>query len=171
MTVQTDLSPADWSAFARFVIRRSGQKIGGRFGLWPIALGIGPIIGVGLRLTGLDLHGPSFGAGVITVVLWFIISSRLRMRSLVPSPDGYILGPRSVDVSDAGLRELSQKHDILFQWSAIRSLHDTGQHLFVMVDNNAAIFIPRRSFSGDAEREKFISEVKKRSNISANLIR
>ena len=36
-------------------------------------------------------------------------------------------------------------------------------YIFVMVDRNAGIIVPRRSFATDAEREQFVSEVQGRS--------
>ena len=163
MTIQTDITQTDWAAFVQFVVRSSARGATGRIGRWLISIGIGVALGLTFTLTGISLHFPSLLAGAIGGTLWLVIVSRLRMRSMGPASDGYILGPRQVTVSDDGLRESSQRHESVFRWAAVRGAQVTDQHVFVMLDTNAALIVPRRAFPTDAEREQFVSEIQRRS--------
>lgn len=162
MIVHADITPADWTAFVRFVVRNVSRSSGARLGRWLSALGIGVAAGVACSVTGISLQLPSLLVGAAGVTLWLIIVSRLQMRRMVPAADGYILGPRRVSLLEDGLHEASQRHESFFPWHAIRGTQLTEQHMFVMVDNNAAIIVPRRAFSSDTEREQFIAEIQRR---------
>lgn len=167
MTVHTDITPADWTAFVRFVARSVSKSSGGRLGRWFIAVGIGAVVGVAFSVTGIGLHFPSLLVGAVGGTLWIVIISRIQMRRMIPEPGGYILGPRQVTLSDDGLREVSQRHETLFHWHGVRGIQTTDQHSFVMVDNNAAIIIPRRAFASDGEREQFVGEIQRRVSARA----
>ena len=163
MTIHTDITQPDWAAFVQFVVRSTARQVRGRLDLWLVSIGVGVVIGLTFTFTGIGLHFPSLLAGAIGGTLWIVIVSRLRMRSMKPASDGYILGPRQVTVSDDGLRESSQRHESVFRWSAVRGAQVTDKHVFVMVDTNAALIVPRRAFPTDAEREQFVSEIQRRS--------
>jgi hypothetical protein len=163
MTIQTDIAQADWLALVRFIVRSTASNTTARLGRWLVSIVIGLALALTFSLAGITLHFPSLIAGFAASTLLILITSRIRMRSMRPASDGYILGPRQVTVSDEGLRESSQKHELLFRWPAVRGAQVTGQHIFVMLDNNAALIVPRRAFSSDAEREQFVSEIQRRS--------
>ena len=167
MTVHTDITPADWTAFVRFVTQSISKSSGGRFGRWLIAAGVGAVAGVAFAVTGIGLHFPSLLVGAVGGTLWIVIIARIQMRRMIPAPDGSILGPRQVTLSDDGLREASERHETLFHWRGVRSIQITGQHVFVMVDNNAAMIIPRRAFASDGECEQFIGEIQRRVSVRA----
>jgi hypothetical protein len=163
MTIHTEITPDDWTAFVHFVAQSVSKSSGGRFGRWFIALGVGAVLGVTVSITGLGLHLPSLLIGAVGGTLWLVVISRLQMRRMIPAPDGYILGQRQVTLSDNGLRETSQRHESVFRWHGIRGAQLTDQHVFVMVDNNAAIIVPRRAFSSDRECEQFLGEIQTRA--------
>jgi hypothetical protein len=167
MTVHIDITPTDWTAFVRFVTRSIAKSSGGRLGRWFIAVGVGAVVGVASTVTGIGLHFPSLLVGAVGGTLWLVIISRIQMRQMIPAPDGYILGPRQVTLSEDGLREVSQRHETVFHWHAVRGTQTTDQHVFIMVDNNAAIIIPRRAFLSDSEREQFVGEIQRRVSVRA----
>lgn len=163
MTVHTEITQADWTAFVRFVIRSLSQASGGKIGRWLIAIGVGAAVGLTFSLTGIGLHVPSLLVGALAGTLWIVVISRLQTRQVIPAADGYILGPRQVVLTDAGLRETSKRHETFFHWHAVRGAQITDEHVFVMVDSTAAIIVPRRSFPSDAEQELFVAEIQRRS--------
>jgi YcxB-like protein len=163
MTVHTDITPADWTAFVRFVTRSVSKSSGGRLGSWLVALGVGATVGVTVALTDVGLHLPSLLIGAVVGTLSLVVVSRLQVRGMIPAPDGFILGQRQVTLSDDGLRDTSQRHESFFQWRGVRGAEVTDQHVFVMVDNIAAVIVPRRAFSKDSEREQFVGEIQRRA--------
>jgi hypothetical protein len=55
-----------------------------------------------------------------------------------------------------------------FQWSLVRGIAITDQHVFVMVDRIAGIILPKRAFSSETERDQFLSELERRSGKMRN---
>ena len=109
------------------------------------------------------MHGPSFVAGFMAVILWIMIISRIQIFRVGPAEDGFILGRRSVEVDEAGIRVISELHESFYHWSAVRNVGVTDQHLFVMVDSSAGIIVPLRVFASGREREQFIGEIRAKS--------
>jgi hypothetical protein len=127
------------------------------------ALVMGVILGIALAFADVRLHIASLMAGLFGGVFWLVIFSKLQTRNMGPANDGFILGPRTVSITDDGIREKSQKHESLFRWPSVRSAESVGEHVFVMLDRNAGIIVPRRAFASDAERDQFLAEIRKRS--------
>lgn len=167
MTVDTDITADDWRAFVRFVARNVSIGSGGTFGRLLLALGVGALVGVMFSVTGTELHFVSLLAGAVGGAMWLIVVARLQARRMFPAVDGYILSPRQVTLSDEGVRETSRLHESLFRWSGVRGARLTDQHVFLMVDNHAAIIVPRHAFSTDDERERFVAEIQQRATKAA----
>jgi hypothetical protein len=161
MTIQTEIAQEDWKAFCRFVARRAWKS---RF---PLSLLVIAVIAIALGLAfagfGFELDAASYFAGLAAGVILLVSLSQLLARQMRPAEDGYVLGSQQIDVNDAGLRVISRRHEALFHQDAIRGLEVADKHIFVMADRNAGIIVPRRSFASEAEREQFVSEVRRRS--------
>lgn len=162
MIIQTDITQKDLRAFARHIAM--GTDGGGSMYTLLIGsgVGVGVILGITLALTGVRLHLASLMAGLFGGVFWLTIFSKLQTRKWAPSTDSYILGLRTVSVTDDGIRETSQRHESLFRWASVRAVESVGEHVFVMVDRNAGIVVPRRAFASDAERDQFLAEIRRR---------
>jgi hypothetical protein len=161
MTIQTDITQKDWIAFTKCVGRNATKNSAPYVALLPVGIGIAAALAT-TRL-GIEHHAPSFAAGVVFGVVLLISLSKAMAKQMRPAEDGYILGPQQVEVTDAGFRVMSQRHEAVFQWDGVRGMEVTAKHIFVMVDRNAGIIVPRRSFASDAEREQFVSEVQGRA--------
>jgi hypothetical protein len=162
MSIQTEISHQDFKAFVKYIAVSTGGGSMYRL-LFGSALGVGVILGilgVTFRLQPADLL-----VGFIGAVLWLTIFSKLHARNMGPARDSYIIGPRTVLVTDEGIREVSQKHESVFRWKAVRAAESVGEHIFIMVDRNAAIIVPHRAFPSDAERDRFMTEIQKRVGI------
>lgn len=162
MTINTDITASDFMAFVRFVARKSSNGSGGILWRWLIALGIGAAIGVGFGVVGVNLHFPSLLVGALGCIVWFVSYSRIQMRKMTPSSAGFILGPRQVTLSDEGLREASRNHESLFRWPGVLSVHTSGQHVFILVDQTAGIIVPFKAFGSEIERGQFVGEIQRR---------
>jgi hypothetical protein len=85
-----------------------------------------------------------------------------------PAEDGYVLGSQETSLEEGGIRQKSSRHQSFFQWSLVRRIAITDQHVFVMVDRIAGIILPERAFSSETEREQFLSELERRSGKMRN---
>jgi hypothetical protein len=161
MNIQIDITKQDFAAFCRFVAR---SKIRAHWlARWITAVAVATGIGLALYWSGLVIHGPSFVAGFMAVILWFMIISRIQVFRIGPADDGFILGKRSIEVVEAGIRVTAELHESLYRWSAVRNIGVTDQHLFVMVDSSAGIIVPLRAFSSESEREQFVGVIRAKS--------
>jgi len=167
MSIQTDITQKDFRAFVRHVTMGTD---GGR-SMYRLLIGsalvMGVFLGVSLAFDSVRLNVASLMAGLFGGVFWLMIFSRLQTRKMGPVTDGYILGPRTVSLTDDCVRERSQKHESIFRWLSIQSVVSAGDYIFVMVDRNAGIIVPCRAFASDAERDQFLTEIRRRSGIVA----
>jgi hypothetical protein len=165
LTVQTDLKIADFRAFVRLIARQTVRR--NRARRWVVATLAAAVLAMLIRLAFLAsntyLDVPSFAAGAVMMLLWYLIISRFRFFRLGPGENGITLGPRTIALEDNGIRQSSERHDSLYRWSAIKSVEVTDQHVFLMLDANAAMIVPFSAFVTFAERDKFVDEVKKRT--------
>ena len=133
-----------------------------------IAIGLG--IGFALSLLHISSHpttlpamlcGALAGAFLVMVFIGDIL--RRQMQQMRPADDGVVVGSQELFLEDEGIRQRSAHYESVFQGSLIRAVAVTEQHVFVMVDRIAGIILPRRAFSSDAERERFVGEIERRS--------
>ena len=161
MTIQTDINQKDWTAYRRCLIHRARKCYGLIY--WLFVAGVLVAILGTLSLTGIELHAPSFGAGMVVGVMYMVSISLLLGRQLRPAAGGGILGPKQVELTEAGIYVKGQHHESVFGWATIRGAEVTDKHIFVMVDPNAGVIVPRRCFASDTECGQFVSEVRRRS--------
>ena len=171
MTIKTEVTQEDYTAYIRYVARSVSVPGGDRM-VWlliTVAIGIG--MGYALSLVHISLHFTTLaamvasglaGAFMVSVVIATI--SRRQMGHMRPSDDGFIIGPQQVTLGDDGIRQDSRQHQSLFHWSLVRSVGTTEHHVFIMIDRIGGLIIPKRAFSSDADREQFVSEIQRRSD-------
>lgn len=158
-TLHADLTPDDWKAFIQFIVRRYTRTSTYRITYWGFALGSGVIMGLLSSCAGFQLHLPSMFVGFVISIIGINIIARIQTRHLSPAPDGHLLGPRQITLTDEGVKESSPRYESLTRWQCIREVQLTDHHLFLMVDNNAAIIIPRRVFNPGLDAGRFAGEV------------
>ncbi len=156
MTINTEITQKDWKAFGRFLIRRSRKRW--TPGYYLICFGLVIATGLFLSTPGTDLA--SFFAGGAAGLIWLISAS--ITRQLGPTEDGTVLGPKQIEVTEEGIRWIGKYHESAFSWEAVRAVEVTDKHVFVLLERISGIIVPRRSFTSDAEREEFVSEVRRR---------
>lgn len=161
MTVETDITPNDFKAFGKHVATgRDRGKL-----MYTVLFGsgaaVGILLGLILAVTGIELQMASLMAGLFGGAFWLVLFSRLYTRKMGPAADSYALGRRTVSTTDDGVIEKSHKHEALFRWPSVRSVDLASAHIFIMIERNAAIIVPRRAFSSDAERDRFLAELRR----------
>ncbi|MBL9169523.1 MAG: YcxB family protein [Verrucomicrobiales bacterium] len=170
MRIKTTITQDDYAAFVKHVARFVSPPAGNKTIQRLIGVGVGLAIAFVASVVDLSAHAKTlalFFSGVIAgiVLLLAVISgiSRRQMLRMRPAEDGFILGSQETILEDEALRQKSEHHQALFQWSLLRQIHVAEQHVFIMFDRVAGIILPRRDFSSDEERERFVNEIEQRS--------
>lgn len=170
MNISTNITQEDYTAFVKHVARSVSVASGDRTVRMFIAIAVGLGIGFALSLLHVASHpealaGMLCGAFGSSFLLMTLISStsRRQMQRMRPAEHGYILGSQETSLEDEGIRQKSAYHQAIFQWSLVRAIAMTDQHVFVMVDPVAGIILPKRAFPSEAEREQFVCELESRS--------
>jgi energy-coupling factor transporter transmembrane protein EcfT len=167
MTIQSEINKDDWNAYVQFI--RNQMKKGGNKNAkaWFLVICFGAAIGFGATVAKIPIDLFSIIAGSFGTSLWIIILSRSKLKSMQrnmqPSEDGVIIGPCSISVGNDGIKTITPNCETFYRWQTVRRAEVADKHIFVVVDNIAAITIPRRSFSSADEQEKFLGEIRQRS--------
>jgi hypothetical protein len=165
MTIQTEINKDDWNAYVQFI--RNQMKKGGSKNAtaWVLAVCFGAAIGFGASIAKIPIDFFSLIIGSFGTALWIIIVSRSKLKKMQggmqPSENGVILGRCSINVGDEGIKTIIPNCETFYRWPTVRRIEVTDKHVFVVVDNIAAITIPRRSFGSADDQEKFLSEINK----------
>lgn len=170
MKIHCDITLDDYKAFLKYVLAKALKSRAYKTQWLLIVFAFPIILGVvagnvapakndsALRML---LIGFAFGVAIFYALA--ISLARIQRRRLVPSPDGYVLGPLDVEILDEGIRLTSQRHESLFHWTLVSGPEITKDHIFIMLEPIAGIIIPLRSFKSDADREQFLAEIRSRA--------
>lgn len=165
VTVRLELTAADFRAFVMFV----GKSAGGPSLTWAVltlvvlaAAASGAFLAVGR-----EWDVATSIATVAVVFWWIVIVSRRNARA--QAPDGLMLEPSELTVSDEGLFKRGARAEQLFRWPAVRRVAVTDDHVFIMFDKVLGLIVPRDCFADDAEEEAFLRAVRRRCPESADL--
>jgi len=171
MSIKTHITQEDYTAFLRFVSRSTSTLSDGeKFVRILIFCTVGVGIGIVLSLMSLSSHptillamlsGAFVGAFLVQASMSHII--RRQVRRMRPAEDGSILGTRETFLSDDGIQVKSERYHTVFQWSLVRTIGITEQHIFVMIDRAMGIIYPKRAFSSEAEWEQFVAEIERQT--------
>ncbi len=165
MTVETNITTEDWLRLVQHLcLKTTQERPVSKYGV-PLLLGAGMAVPVALTRLSMDI--PSLLIGAVVMAVTLLILAKMRSRSVDPAPDGIVLGKRLVTLNEAGIKEVSSRHETLVHWLAVRGVDVTSQHAFVMVDRNAAFILPKRDFNQAKIFEEFVAEVRKRA-VAAN---
>ncbi|MGE0827232.1 MAG: C13 family peptidase [Candidatus Binatia bacterium] len=165
MKVDVDLTIKDYEAFWRTAVQRVRIGQNSR----PMTLEFWLIVGCGAAAWPiLRFFSPSFLSEfpfAILLVLLLAGGTLLYFRDfhslplLVPEPGGVLLGPHTIALTPDGIEDLSVHSYLFSTWSAVRTIEETPEHLFVFVDQFVAYVIPRRCFAQPEKYEAFLDEL------------
>jgi hypothetical protein len=169
VSIKTDITQQDYTAYLTHVSRTLSIS---KLSTFMSCLRLAIALGLGFSFVMMKSSAPSSVpmvmlngvlAGGLLMLLLVTIISRWQVQRMQPVDDGLIVGSQEVFLEDEGIRQRSAHHQSVYQWSLVRSITVTEQHVFVMLDSVAGLILPRRSFSSDTERESFVSEMERRS--------
>ncbi len=150
MEISFTLTQDDLKAFHQYTAhhRAKGRRL--RSGIVFVLSASG---GFGLIwfLDRLEFSVPSalFG-GFLVYVLMLIVWLRAYLRSL-PAPDGFVLGPQVIDISNQGIAHRKEHYQSWTGWQAIQSVEQGPCHIYIFLDNCFGLVIPKRALNS-AER-------------------
>ena len=159
MSVETNITTQDFRAFVAFVARQGNP-------VWrslePILFGLGCAAVLNLigTLCHVEYHGQTMLITLIASIVTVLLFVGFRSRRLFPVQGGLVLGEKRITLSPEGLHQSSKAHESLFRWSLVRGIGETQRHIFIMLDRNAGVIIPRSSFSTPQECKDFLAEVR-----------
>ncbi|NJK72241.1 MAG: YcxB family protein [Synechococcaceae cyanobacterium SM2_3_60] len=161
MELQTEIQLDDWSAFVNCLVKRAWSGRGARWLQIFIPAGLGVLVGLIPTLLNAELNILSFVLGLVLGIGYILVLSHTQARHIQPDARGYILGPRTVCLTADGIGERATTHSTVFYWPTVREVIVAPKHLFVLVDNNGALIIPRRAFADEAACDAFQAEIER----------
>src|SRR5205814_6476777 len=94
----------------------------------------------------IDYNGETMLITLIASIVTTLLFVGFRSRRLFPVQGGLVLGKKRITLCPDGLRQSSTAHETLFRWPLVRRIAETPRHIFIMLDRNAGVIIPRSSF-------------------------
>ncbi len=169
MELRTVIQLEDWDAYTKFLSERALSKRSVRLlqYLSPVAIGV-TILWIFNTLYWIQVDIFSFFVGYAALFIGAVITNSIFTQRTRPEVEGFSLGPRKLRVAAEGLYEGTQTYKIVYFWSAIQDVAVTSEHLFLVMDRNAAITIPRRAFENEAACEAFQTEIKRYREAAAS---
>ncbi|HEX4343252.1 MAG TPA: YcxB family protein [Verrucomicrobiae bacterium] len=170
MSIKTETTQEDYRAFVKHVAREvsaaSSDKMVQMFFTITVTLGVMFALSFVLLSSHLVIL-PALACGALAsgfILMVFITDfSRKQIKRMRPSDDGIVVGSHEFSLEDEGIRIRSRHHHSVIQWSVVRAITVTDQHIFIMIDRVAGLILPKRAFSSDPGREQFVSEIERRS--------
>ena len=157
--INTDITLEDFLAFCQHVGRQSDRRKA-RLIFWGCFACIGFLAAIFRNDAGAKSHLAVILITAVLSLLACLLYLKIAQRSMMPSAPGFILGPKVVTLTSEGLTQSSEQHCSSFKWSLVRSVGETPKHIFVMLDTNAGVIIPKSSFPSAAECASFLSELR-----------
>ena len=159
MNIQIQIDPADYTQFVRHVTCAcSDARYGRKLARFLYALLIGLAAGFFASRAGVGLHFFSILIGAAAGVFWLYTLVKFQMRGLHPSPDGMIRTPQELQISPDGVRVRARHFELFYRWEAVKSIDETSEHIFIMVDRIAGFIVPKRVFASKTEPDEFLRQ-------------
>jgi hypothetical protein len=146
---------ADMAAFQRFVTGRIRASV--RTPLYWLVLVLAAILAGGVLSGAVGVRVDPASALVVALLvpaIWWPLS-RLYRLAASPGERGSLVGPRTIALSEDGVRQLAPLHQGFTTWEGVLEVAQTGAYLFLMTDTLAGYVVPRRAFADDAAWRAF----------------
>ncbi len=134
----------DWNAYLRFLGERSVRR---RRVFWLSLVGATlltvAMLELTTRLTSWRFDLTSALAALVLVIGAMVVTARLG-RSAADIPGSW-LGMHEWDLAPDGIHTTSPTGRSFYEWRAVVAVHETPDHLFLSLDEVAALVLPKRS--------------------------
>lgn len=159
MTIEIDITREDYSDFNihHFVKTRL---------LRTVLTGIATIILMEYLLNrdGFHLIATVVSVFVCIIIYVVLIVTQLQKTSNIPKDGGTILGIKILQFNEDSIICKASDSTTDFKWSLISRIDNGKKAIYLYLETNMAIIIPKRYFSTESEQIEFIEFVNKRIN-------
>lgn len=159
MTIKIDITREDYSDFNihHFIKTRLVRTV---------FTGIATIILMEYLLNrdGFHLIATVVSVLVCLVIYVVLIVTQLRRTSNIPKDGGAILGVKILEFNEDSINCKASDSTTDFKWSLISCVDNGKKAIYLYLETNMAIIIPKRCFSTESEQIEFIGFVNKKIN-------
>ena len=105
---------------------------------------------------------------IVFYAAWGLLIFLLRQLTIwkikkYPDENGALLGKKTYQLSDEGIREITDNSETLTKWKGIQRIEETNEYVFVFVDRIAAYIFPKREFKSKEELGQFLETLKEKA--------
>lgn len=168
MIISYRITPESFAAFYQFTSKKVSQTRSGpqsfftNMFLW-FLLTVGFMFLLQFMSRGdSTLHWPSVATGAFPLMVFLIvyISKLLKnQRQLMPPENGFMLGNRTLEITEQGINETGHNYQTFYYWQVIQEVTNNEGDYYLYVDKVAAMIIPAIAFNGPSEADTFIGLV------------
>ncbi len=167
MTVEFELTAADLEALrlkleSTWNLKRTYRKI------YSTALGVG-FTPLGI-IAAMMITGGAPAASYLLLVppaavfigLWTFFYKLLVLPAMISdfgNANAHIVGHHAFVVTESGVRGVRPFGESFHKWSAVESIHDDADHIFIGVIGRGYYTVPKRSLCGAAEVDALLAEM------------
>ena len=160
MKINLNITESDFKAFTNFHINKT-RKIKSNILTYISCIIIGILYGIyGDKQENLVQSNASVVTGVMACIILFlvifIISLLKTISNTTPQKEGFLLGPKSLNVENNELIETTEHYKGIWKINTLVNIEEDKKYYLVMVDNMAGLIIPKNTM----DCEEFISELR-----------
>ena len=116
------------------------------------------------NLSQLDLGILSIIIGFVALLMFNRSYNRLLLANTFKS-DGVYRSQHTLSLNEADVEVKTKNNVYYYSYADILRVEENNNLIFLFIDNGAAIYLPVGAFLDNQEKNKFITEVKKRAKI------
>jgi hypothetical protein len=165
LTFEIPYTLEDHRAAQRFLIRRGMRKQRAARMLVAVSLVAGYLGLAFMRPRIVRSTGFAIGMGMFFGLIAVLVL--LSRRLCLPAEGGAFLRTHRFEFGDDVIRVASTDREGFTGWTCVRSWSATSSHIFLVIDENAAITIPRRCFGGRNEEEELRELIRVKTGLEA----
>lgn len=91
---------------------------------------------------------------------WFKRSARKNVRRTIQrAVNKHICGAKTLRLLDDGVQMIGESEDSMYPYHAFKRVVCATNQVYLYLDDLSALIVPNTAFSGDGEKQKFITEL------------
>lgn len=96
----------------------------------------------------------------VVLIIAFVANLRRLEKSSIPKENGLMLGKRTIEIDESGIKDSSALGTSAYKWQAVEEIVEHEGNVYLFLDAIQAQVIPASSFSNREEVEDFVKHVK-----------